>query len=320
MRYFIFLLPFIVGTTGAMYRGMGDILVGFERGQYGQAVSEAIRTAEEDGDDKARNACKLFLKEFYPLMLREDESLSDFNNKIDSLLQQFVPKRDCQDYHYLLCAFDSAVRERYKCTQIPHWNDLCVMIRKILGMEECVISAKSPTICLEPASDLESDFESEEEEANTNSLRKECSLISREIPIDWETRNFNMILKDFKRGEYRYAVALALELEKECVNEKIKNYCILFLKEFFENMLSEDASLEEFREAVGSLINEFGDDRTSSDYSDTIRMFKALADLQYERTRQNHWRKSSGEESSDDHADATVRADSRTDAFIGDDS
>jgi hypothetical protein len=150
--------------TDAMYYGADDILSDFEWGQYEQAVFGAIKIAEEDDDLRSRNACKLFLKEFYPLMLREDDGLSKFKDARERLTEGFLPEKDYSNNpDPLLWKLSNLARGRYADTGNEHWHAAHEAILNILGVktEHChIITRDEPRVCPEPAADP--NFESAE--------------------------------------------------------------------------------------------------------------------------------------------------------------
>ncbi|MDR2107111.1 MAG: hypothetical protein LBO73_01125, partial [Holosporaceae bacterium] len=107
MRRFVVFLFVCVGTVSAMdhatdyalHYGMRDIAACFRQGLYRQAVGDAIKATKENVDNALASSCKLFLKEFYPLLLEEDATLIDFNDEIGNLLRGFVPERECSNYY-----------------------------------------------------------------------------------------------------------------------------------------------------------------------------------------------------------------------------
>jgi hypothetical protein len=282
-----------------MYRDIGNILIGFEQGQYTTAVREALRIAEKD-NDKLQNACKLFLKEFYPLMLSEDGSLFTFKSRIDSLLERFVPEKDCQDYRYLICGFGTAVKERYIRTQIPHWNDLCKTIRKILGMEECVIISDKPRVRPEPAADPEADLKGTAPESE-DKYSLEILYADAEICFEGKTLSekddpFGCIIESFENGDYRKSVMQAVWIAKHSGTGEISAKAKLFLKEFFDFFLTYEnntadnfKNLVHFKKNIDSLLSGFDFDEESSVYLDVMRLFCNLTQTKYESTEKDYW-------------------------------
>ncbi|MDR2107644.1 MAG: hypothetical protein LBO73_03965 [Holosporaceae bacterium] len=256
MRYFIFLLLSITGTTGAMYCGTDVILADFERGQYEPAVFKAMRMIEENGDDISKNACKFFLKEFYPIMLQEDESLAKFQGAYDLLTEGFLPERDYPDDIGLLRKLCNLAQGRYAATENIHWCTVHEAISfGILGDNRP--AALRPEPAADPEAELRGEKSSDDYEDNEYS----------DTPV--EDNPFIYIIGKFTEKNYREALLETAQFGKNSDKKKVRNACRTFLDRFFHSLpyysATEDPNLESLTELAYDLLSEFD---TDSEYNE----------------------------------------------------